>query len=423
MDIYLGLGSNLGDRRKNISEAIRLLERSGVTILKISPIIETPALLIEDSPSEWDLPFLNIVIFCRVSKDPELLYLEIKKVESQLGRVNNKKWSPRSIDIDILTWGDKIISSENLSIPHPKLKERNFVLTPLLSLNPKLRIPGINKNIIDLSTSLENHIPLWMGILNITPDSFSDGGIYKNIDDINNKINKMVESGVNIIDIGGESTRPNAQIISSDEEWERISPVLQLIKEKKENNLLYPFISVDTYHPETAIKAIELDVEIINDVSGLTNPEMQEVAKTSKQDWIVMHNLGIPANKEKIIADESLDKINQTIDEWLIRNIKIWEKSGIDLSRIIFDPGIGFGKNSSQSYKILSCVGRFKKHGLRTIVGHSRKSFLNNISINKKNKDVETLGISMKLLKQKVDILRVHNVKIHTQAYRSWLKI
>ena len=91
MDIYLGLGSNLGDRRQNLSEAIRLLERSGVTILKISPIIETPALLIEDSPSEWDLPFLNIVIFCRVSKDPELLYLEIKKVESQLGRVNNKK--------------------------------------------------------------------------------------------------------------------------------------------------------------------------------------------------------------------------------------------------------------------------------------------------------------------------------------------
>ncbi|MBI80238.1 MAG: dihydropteroate synthase [Pseudomonadota bacterium] len=423
MDIYLGLGSNLGDRKNNLSKAIYLLEKSGVLILKISPIIETPALLIEDSPSDWDLPFLNLVVFCRVTKDPELFFLDIQKIESQLGRVNNKKWSPRSIDIDILTWGNKIISSKNLRIPHPKIKERNFVLTPLLSLNPKLKIPGIKKNIIDLSTSIENHIPLWMGIINITPDSFSDGGAYKNIDDINNRINRMVENGVNIIDIGGESTRPNAKIISSDEEWERIFPMLQLLKEKRKHNVLYPHISVDTYHPETAIKAIELGVEIINDVSGLTTPEMQDVAKNSKQDWIAMHNLGIPANKDKIIADESLDKINETIDKWLIKNIKIWEKSGIDLSRIIFDPGIGFGKNSTQSYKILSCVGRFKKYGLRVLVGHSRKSFLNNISKNQKNKDIETLGISMKLLKQKVDILRVHNVEIHTRAYRSSLKV
>ena len=199
--------------------------------------------------------------------------------------------------------------------------------------------------------------------------------------------------------------------------------MLQLLKKKRKDNILYPHVSVDTYHPETAIKAIELGVEIINDVSGLTTPEMQDVAKNSKQDWIAMHNLGIPANKDKIIADESLDKINETIDKWLIKNIKIWEKSGIDLSRIIFDPGIGFGKNSTQSYKILSCVGRFKKYGLRVLVGHSRKSFLNNISKNQKNKDIETLGISMKLLKQKVDILRVHNVEIHTQAYRSWLKV
>ena len=127
MDIYLGLGSNLGDRKNNLSKAIYLLEKSGVLILKISPIIETPALLIEDSPSDWDLPFLNLVVFCRVTKDPELFFLDIQKIESQLGRVNNKKWSPRSIDIDILTWGNKIISSKNLRIPHPKIKERNLV--------------------------------------------------------------------------------------------------------------------------------------------------------------------------------------------------------------------------------------------------------------------------------------------------------
>ena len=91
MDIYLSLGSNLGDRKKNLSKAIHLLEKSGVLIIKISPIVETPALLIEDSPSDWDLPFLNLVVFCRVTKDPELFFLDIQKIESQLGRVNNKK--------------------------------------------------------------------------------------------------------------------------------------------------------------------------------------------------------------------------------------------------------------------------------------------------------------------------------------------
>ena len=422
MDVYLGLGSNIGDRAKNLSQAINFLKKNNISIIKISPIVETPALLLEGSPYNWNKPFLNLVLLCKINKDPESFLTDIKNIEKKLGRKDNKRWSPREIDIDILSWGNKLLSTKKLTIPHPKLHERNFVLTPLLSLKPRLKLPGINKNIIQLSEDIDNHIPLWMGILNITPDSFSDGGIYKNIFDIEKKIDDMIENSVNIIDIGGESTRPNAKEVSPEKEWERIYPVLQLLLNKKKNNLFFPLLSIDTYHPETAIKAINIGVDLINDVSGLTNIEMQNIARNSNQDWVAMHNIGIPANKNKIITGKTTKEIKKNLEDWLTQNIKNWEKAGIDLNRIIFDPGIGFGKDANQSYKILSTIGSFKKYGLRILVGHSRKSFLNDL-IGSGNRDSSTLGISMKLLQQKVDILRVHNIGLHTEAYKAWQRI
>ena len=149
---------------------------------------------------------------------------------------------------------------------------------------------------------------------------------------------------------------------------------------------------------------------------------MQNIARNSNQDWVAMHNIGIPANKNKIITGKTTKEIKKNLEDWLTHNIKNWEKAGIDLNRIIFDPGIGFGKDANQSYKILSTIGSFKKYGLRILVGHSRKSFLNDL-IGSGNRDSSTLGISMKLLQQKVDILRVHNIGLHTEAYKAWQRI
>lgn len=252
--------------------------------------------------------------------------------------------------------------------------------------------------------------PKIIGILNITPDSFSDGGKFSCVDSAVKKAIQLIEEGAGIIDIGAESTRPGAKLITSEEEQIRLQDILpEIIK-------LGADISLDTYHPETAAMAIKAGVHWINDVSGLNNSRMIDAIKDSHVKIVFMHNLGIPADKN-IIMPKGCDLIAE-ISDWAKYKIMLLDKCGISIERLIFDPGIGFGKDAEQSMHLINNAEKFRSIGTALLYGHSRKSFLNLITNKPFNqRDPETIEASILLAKKGVDYLRVHNVKGHCEAF------
>ena len=423
MQVYLGLGSNLGDRRHHLSRAIDALESHGLTIVRVSPVVESPALLPDDAPSNWNLPFLNLALECRARCSPEELRLRIDGIQRAFGREEEgSRWSPRPIDIDILLWGRERIRTERLTIPHRDLVRRAFVLAPLVALEPRLTVPGRgDQTLLDHSRALGHHIPLWMGIVNVTPDSFSDGGRFLDWPRIEPHVAAMTEAGVHVIDVGGESTRPGAGPVDPAEEWSRVGPVLERLMERSAGRRLRPLLSLDTRHVEVAEKGLALGVDLVNDVSGLTSPDMIALARESGRDWVAMHHVTVPADPRATLPTDR-DPC-EAVEQWLIARMEAWEARGLDLGRIVFDPGIGFGKNRLQSLRLLRRTGEFRRHGLRVLAGHSRKSFMKSFSgagAGEVENDLLTLGASLNLCAQGVDLIRVHNVPFHTAAYRGW---
>jgi dihydropteroate synthase len=251
-----------------------------------------------------------------------------------------------------------------------------------------------------------------VAIINVTPDSFSDGGKFFTPEAAIKQCAEAVTQGASVLDIGAESTRPNATPLPPQEEWQRLKNILpELVAEYKNTNIE---ISVDTRHPETAIKAIELGVDWINDVSGFDNPNMIEAVKNHEHiKVVVMHNLGVPANREAVLPD-NIDVV-QHIYDWANDKISQLMNSGISKNRIIFDVGIGFGKTSDQSFEIIGNIKQFKQLGVELYVGHSRKSFLNNVSKQENaTRDIATLAVTAILAQHRVDYIRVHTININS---------
>jgi 2-amino-4-hydroxy-6-hydroxymethyldihydropteridine diphosphokinase/dihydropteroate synthase len=419
MNVYLGLGSNLGDRRANLSRALDALARDQVRISRISPVVESPAMLPDDAPAEWNRPFLNTVAECEAQGSPEELLDRLKQIELELGRGEHARWAPRTIDLDILLWGNERIATERLTVPHPGITERAFVLTPLAALAPLATIPGRGtKTVLEWSRANGRHIPLWMGIVNVTPDSFSDGGLFETWPAVEAQVDALVAAGASFVDVGAESTRPGATPLNPEQEWERLERVLGPLIDKHASSSLRPRFSLDTYHPATARRALALGVDMINDVGGLASPEMLELAATSDRDWIAMHNLGLPADRARTLPVDR-DPVAE-VERWLEQRLDEWQRAGLDLGRIVFDPGIGFGKNPLQSLRLLRGIDRFERYGLRILVGHSRKSFMHGLTANPADRDLFTIGASLRLCSRSVEILRVHDVAAHAAAYRGW---
>lgn len=252
-----------------------------------------------------------------------------------------------------------------------------------------------------------------VGILNITPDSFSDGGKFNQLNAAITQTHSLIKEGANIIDIGAESTRPNAQLITPIEEWERLKTILpDIIKITKEQNCK---ISLDTRHAITAQKGLDLGIDIINDVSGMNDPEMGKIIRTYDVPIIINHNLGLPASPTKTVADNK--NIITTLNIWGKQKIlELTEQHSIKKENIIFDVGIGFGKTPKQSLEIMSNMKSFKTLGVPLYVGHSRKSFLK--LYNPKSilaKDLLTGYFSAKIASH-TDYIRIHNVAI-TKEY------
>jgi 2-amino-4-hydroxy-6-hydroxymethyldihydropteridine diphosphokinase/dihydropteroate synthase len=423
MDIYLGLGSNQSDRRDNLAQALRKLAAHEIRLVRVSPVVESPAMLPDDAPADWNEPFLNVVAHCRTAVAPAELLDALKAIERELGRTDRGRWAPRPIDLDLLLYGRETIATERLRVPHPGIAERAFVLTPLAALEPHLTIPGLGtRTVLEHARSGKRHLPIWMGIVNLTPDSFSDGGELEDQAAVMARVAELATAGAALVDLGAESTRPGATPLAADEEWARLEPALGALVERYAGDVLRPRFSVDTYHVETARRALALGANVINDVSGLTTPAMIELAAKSSCEWIAMHNLGVPADRARTLpADQDPVAL---VERWLEERLTEWQRAGLDLARIVFDPGVGFGKNALQSLRILRDVRRFQRFGVRVLVGHSRKSFMHTIAAaDRRDRDLFTIGASLELCRASVDILRVHDVAAHTAAYRGWAHV
>ena len=407
-EVILGLGSNVGDRAENLRAAICALALH-LKNIRESTVLESAALLPENAPIDWDMPYLNMAIAGKTTLSPRELLSTIKEIEQKLGREKIGHWSPRNIDIDILAFGDLQVDESDLTIPHKELLNRDFALKPLLELAPDWVHPAIvvipeKSGILSQDSRLRgNDKPSFVGIVNVTPDSFSDGGRNFAPEKAIAAIKKLLEDGAEIIDIGAESTRPNAILISPDEEWARLAPVLAARAQ------FDALISVDTRHAQTAKKAIATGVDWINDVSGFSAPDMVDAVKSADCKIVVMHSLSVPADKNVVLPD-GCDVVAEVFD-WAKVRIKALENAGIKRERIIFDIGIGFGKTAAQSHELIKNITKFKELGVALFVGHSRKSFLGANSV--AEADQKTLEISKFLAKNGVEYLRVHNVQIH----------
>ena len=248
-----------------------------------------------------------------------------------------------------------------------------------------------------------------MGILNITPDSFSDGGEYFGTDKEIEHYKSLVQDGADFIDIGGESTRPFSKKVSAQEEQSRVVPIIKKIREFDQNTV----ISIDTRNASTARAAINAGADIINDVSALDWDEnMINVLKDTKAPVVLNHSKGSP---DVMQNDTCYTDVVDEIFDYLYKKIDFLVTNGIEQNKIIVDPGIGFGKSTEQNFEIIKRIEEFKSLGCPVLVGHSRKNFISETIESKDNSvlDTATLILSQMLADKKVDIIRVHNVKQH----------
>lgn len=247
-----------------------------------------------------------------------------------------------------------------------------------------------------------------MGILNVTKNSFSDGGKYFNFEDSVKHLQELIADGADIIDIGAESTKPYSQAISADEQLDKLVPIMKYIKS---NDISVP-ISIDTRSAKVAQKCIELGANIINDVSGFDYDAgmVNVIADNPEVKIILQHSQGNPENMQNNPHYENLmDEIYFNLK----RKVDFAISNGIKKENIIVDPGIGFGKTKEHNVEIIKRWKEFKTIGCPVLIGLSRKSLLELQNSGNEEKDLYSLALGSILINEDIDYLRVHNVKIH----------
>jgi len=258
----------------------------------------------------------------------------------------------------------------------------------------------IGSSIMDFSQ------PLIMGILNVTPDSFSDGNKFLSVDKAVHHALQMVEDGADIIDIGGESTRPEAKKVNIQEELDRVIPVIEMIR--KNSNIP---ISIDTYKSEVAERAISVGANIINDVSALRFDKkiIELLKKNENVPIILMHMLGTPQTMQ---TEPYYDDVIEEILTFFEERLEYCRSNGIELDRIIIDPGIGFGKRQQDNLQILNKLSEFKCFGVPVLLGASRKSFIGRIyDSNSEDRLAGSMVATALAYEAGLQIVRVHDVK------------
>ena len=249
-----------------------------------------------------------------------------------------------------------------------------------------------------------------MGILNVTPDSFYDGGEYDRLDAAVDRVEQMLEAGADIIDIGGESTRPGAEPVSVEDEIDRVVPVIEAISE-----IDVP-ISIDTRKAAVADAALSAGAEIVNDVSGLDDPAMAPVVAEHNASLVLMHSLSAPVDPER--SGDYGDVVRDVIDE-LVEPLLAAERAGIDREDIIIDPGCGFGKDPAESFELVDRLGELRSLGCPVLIGHSRKSMLEPFAPADGDRLVPTLAVTAMAVERDAAVVRVHDVEENATVVRT----
>ncbi|CAI6337588.1 unnamed protein product [Periconia digitata] len=438
---YIALGSNLGHRISMIEEACNKMDLTGqIRVRRTSSLWETKPMYVVDQDK-----FVNAVCEVKTSLSPLDLLDKLQAIEQNMGRVKVIDKGPRNIDLDILLYNNSKFSNERLQIPHSLMLEREFVLRPLCELIPDKGRSG--SQAIALSDSLHSHLarlsssseePLYpltsighklptisathprrgtrvMSILNITPDSFSDSGIHfnKDLHSLSQTVKFMVEQGAAIIDVGGQSTRPNAVQVSSAEEAKRVIPAIKMIRSvTKAENIA---ISVDTYRADIARQAVEAGADIVNDVSaGLMDPAMLSTVAKAGCTVCLMHMRGTPETMQDLT--DYPDGLIETVGRELLDRVRAAEEAGIRRWRIILDPGIGFAKTQDQNLELLRRLDDLRRYpgleGIPWLVGTSKKAFIGRITDTGDDLELRNWGTAAAVtaaIQGGADIVRVHD--------------
>lgn len=251
-----------------------------------------------------------------------------------------------------------------------------------------------------------------MGILNVTPDSFHDGGQYNALEDAVARAEAMVDAGADVIDVGGESTRPGSDPVSVDEELDRVLPVIEEIAD------LDAMLSVDTRRAAVADATLAAGADIINDVSGLEDPEMRFVVADHDANLVVMHSIDAPVVPDRDVAYD--DVVADVLDQ-LSERVLLAEKAGLDREQIIVDPGIGFGKTAAENFELLDRIDEFHALGCPVLFGHSHKSMFEHVGREPGDRLEATVAATALAADRGADIVRVHDVAENVAAVRTAL--
>ncbi|AHN27120.1 Dihydropteroate synthase [Gilliamella apicola] len=260
--------------------------------------------------------------------------------------------------------------------------------------------------IMDLS------FPQVMGIVNMTPDSFSDGGNYNNLDDAMRRVDSMIQAGASFIDVGGESTRPGAAEVSVEEELDRVIPLVEKIA-----RYFDVWISVDTSKPQVITESAKAGAHLINDIRALTEPGAIEAAAKTQLPVCIMHMQGDPKTMQN--APHYQQDIYQEVDQFFTQHINRCINAGIERQKIILDPGFGFGKTLQHNYRLLAKLKNFHHFGLPLLVGMSRKSMIGQVlNVPPQERMIGSVSCAVIAAMQGAQIIRVHDVKETFDALR-----
>ncbi len=315
----------------------------------------------------------------------------------------------KSISFDTI----EIITRNNIkkinirSIKNLPLKIQKKVLIDLDNISKAKKIPKLKFD----------NFPILMGILNITPDSFSDGGKFNNKTSARKQISKLIADGAKIIDIGGESTRPGSKEIPQTEEWLRLNKIMNYLKSKSF------FVSLDTRKSFVMKKALKYKLDLINDVSGLSyDKETIDFLKTTKLPFVLHHMKG---NTETMQKNPSYKNVLLDIYDYFEDKLRLIRKNGIKHNHIILDPGLGFGKNMKHNITLINNISIFHSLGLPVMLGISRKRFIKDISgINDSEERIGgTVSSGIFSMLQGVQILRIHDVNEVNQGIKVFKKL
>lgn len=424
--ILIALGANLpsreGAHRETLRRAVSLLEARGLTLLKSSRLYLTEPVPRSNQP--W---YANQVIAVETKLAPQALLDLMLEIETVFGRERSVRDAARTLDLDLIAYGAWKLNTPSLILPHPRMHERAFVLAPLAEIAPGWVHPTSGQSVETLMASVDRTgiralrpTPLIMGVVNVTPDSFSDGGIFRTEEAAIAHARLLIEEGADILDIGGESTRPGADPVSIEEEQRRVLPVVRALAEEARKRGRR--ISVDTRHAPTMAAALEAGATMINDVTALSSAASRAVLAASDVPVILMHMQGDPKTMQQnptyadVVADVSRDLA-------LARDRAV--EAGITTDRIWLDPGIGFGKTLEHNLALLDATRRLAELGHPILIGASRKSFISRID--REGLASERVGGSiaaaLAAAARGADAIRVHDVAQTRQALAVWSAI